>query len=290
MCIFIKSNKQNDLDSITENHLYVAKNFEEYLIEVTENHQPSFKKIYYNEFKVFCNDNQLNLNDLNNQKQYFQLKILNDLFTSSSAQNNSVGEILSIPYMWHWCSPNPRHSIVMNENQKNLIDIKPNKEFKKYKSFADIDRTSFLYLSDLMSPEIKYSNLKHKEILTFGWCSEREMSFNTMLKILKYKAKIFTKDNHCWTETLVDFVGNNGQKVKFNGHIDNTFHQFYFTKFNIENQKTWLTDFGNVPLGKCYNQMAKSEIETDKVRTIKVHQNKMNYIENKINIFIKSKI
>ena len=116
------------------------------------------------------------------------------------------------------------------------------------------------------------------------------MAFNTILKILNYKGKIFTKDNHCWTETLVDFVNSKGQKVKFNGHIDNTFHQFYFTKFNIVNQKSWSTDFGNVPLGKWYNQMAKSEIEIDKVRTIKVYESKMNYIENKINIFIKSKI
>ena len=99
ICTLIKVNKQNDLNPITENHHYYAKNFEEYLIEVTENHQPSFKKKYYNEFKDFCNDNQLNQNDLVNQKQYFQLRILNDLFTSSSAKNNSVGEILSIPYM-----------------------------------------------------------------------------------------------------------------------------------------------------------------------------------------------
>ncbi len=281
-----KSITQEQQQNISVNHKYKSSIFEAYLVELTTVHQKSFEKIYADEYITFCMEHNLIEEHISNKKKYFQLKILHDLFSSSSAKNNSIGSILPIPYMWHWCNPNPRHTIQFMESNTYLVNQKPSQEFGNYKTFADIDRTPYLYLSDLMSENIKYKNETHPEILTFGWCSEREMAFNSILKILGYQAKIFTKDNHCWTETLTHFMDKNNQKVILNTQIDNTFHQFNIKKINLIQQKKWPTDFGNLSMGKWYNKKANDSNEVEKIKKIKLYPKKIDYIESKIEAFI----
>ncbi|MBN1348103.1 hypothetical protein JXJ21_01705 [candidate division KSB1 bacterium] len=141
---------------------------------------------------------------------------MHDLFTGISAQNYVSGGILQIPYFWHWIDPNPRHEIVFSENSTKLIKLKPPDEFSKYKSYADIDRTPCLYLSDLLSDEPKYYHEQCSEFYTFGWCSEREMAFNTLVELFGYKSKIKQEEIHTWTAVLTKFKNTKDETVIIN--------------------------------------------------------------------------
>lgn len=126
---------------------------------VIKNHLDDFYKIDSISYNEFCEENDLVSTDSNNILNFFSIKLLHDLFTSQTASDCSKGEILNIPYFWHWTSPNPRYEIYLVETNKLLCQTKPPKEFSKYNSYADVDRTPYLFLSDLFQERPKYYSI-----------------------------------------------------------------------------------------------------------------------------------
>lgn len=238
---------------------YVSKNIPQFFEELYTNHKNNIISKYRYEYSNFCDDYSISKNDIQNQKKFHQLRILHEIFTANGAQNYSTGEILKIPYLWHWTNPNPRYEIILKSSNEKLYTIKPPKEFSKYKSYADIDRTPPLFLKDLFDKNEKYKSNYCESFSTFGWCSEREMSFNCLLDLLGYEAKIFTNNNHCWTVTLLKFTTNKNTVVNLELKIDNTFNLFNFKKININEIKNFKTNIGNAGMSKWYNDNAHSQ-------------------------------
>lgn len=283
--IFCKNenSKLNLLSEVRiEKHEYNSGTIPHFFNEVTSNHLESFKKIHQSDYESFCSENNINVNDTNNCNSYFKLRILNDLLSSENASNYSTGKILKIPYMWHWINPNPRHAIILKEKHVALNTIKPSIEFKNYKSFADIDRTPFLYLSELFLETEKYTSASCKSFATFGWCSEREMAFNCLLDVMQFTSKVYTEGNHCWTEVLLEMNTSANIKKSFVVKIDNTFHQFQLKRIVSKDIANWKTNVGNSGQAIWYNTTAHSQKEKNKLLTFKPSKKGTVRIENAI--------
>ena len=275
-----KSNLLSDVK--IEKHEYNSATIPDFFNNVTKNHLESFKKLHQSDYDTFCSENSINSKDTNNNQTYFKLRILNDLLSSENASNYSTGKILKIPYMWHWINPNPRHAIILKEKNTALNTIKPSTEFQKYKSFADIDRTPFLYLSELFLETEKYTSTSCESFATFGWCSEREMAFNCLLDAMQFTSKVYTVGNHCWTEVLLDFTTSTNSKKSFVIKIDNTFHEFTIKEIASKNIATWKTNTGNSGQAKWYNTTAHSQKEKSKLLAFHPSKKAMDRIENAI--------
>ena len=235
---------------------------------LTKNHQKDFYLIDSLEFNQFCSLHSLDQTDTINIEEYFKIKILHEIFTSQAASNCSRGEIINIPYQWHWVESNPRHEIYFASSNKLLKDTKPPKEFSKYSSYADIDRTPYLYLSDLVAEVPKYYSELCGSFSTFGWCSEREMAFVALAKLLKFEGKVGTYGNHSWSEFIVPLKRNNGEVQIFLVHVDNTFDRLDWTTIDQEALPDWKKDLGSTSLSVWYNRKAKSDSE---LRSIESH-------------------
>lgn len=262
-------------------HIYDSLNIPEFLKTFCQNHIETFSRLYFSEFQDFCSANDLNTNDSINKTHYFSLKILHDLFTSQNASNGSIGEITKIPYFWHWTSPNPRYTIRFTENNKFLKDTKPPSQFAKYQSFADIDRTPYLFISDWLSPEFRYYSETMDSFSTFGWCSEREMAFVCLTTLLGYQGKVVTSGNHSWSELTVS-MGSKKKTSLFRVKIDNTFNSVQWTKTDKKETELWVKDLGSSQLPKWYNQKAYSKEEVTKLRNHVVSKKAMQRLENQM--------
>lgn len=247
--------------------------------QIIENHWKDYAKIDTT-YKSFCKNYDL-IENQKNAKNFYTLKILNEFFTSETSSNGSIGKILLIPYFWHWVNPNPRYQITLTNTNKNLNTLLPPLDFKRYKSYADIDRTPFLFLSELFDEEPKYKHeLLEKPFTTFGWCSEREMAFVALIEILGFKGKVITDNGHTWTETLVDFsnIHKKNQKVKFK--IDNTYHKFQWSMINDFQAKNWEEENGNTAIALWYNEKSHDKNEHQKIEQYLISKKVMQKIEN----------
>ena len=206
-----------------KSYKYNASTIPQFFLRLVQNHLVDFKRIENKVYQEHCQSNAIVNKDSTNIHHYFTLKILHDIFTSNSAVNCSKGEILNIPYQWHWVEQNPRHEIVFLENNTLLKDTNPPKNFSRYNSYADIDRTPYLYLSDLSLSTPKYYSKSCDTFSTFGWCSEREMAFVCLLELLGYSGKVVTEGNHSWSEFLVSMKINSNSAQQFLFTVDNTF-------------------------------------------------------------------
>ena len=265
-----------------EKHDYNSATIPDFFNEVTNNHLESFKKLHLSDYEAFCSENSINNKDANNSNTYFKLRILNDILSSENASNYSTGKILKIPYMWHWINPNPRHAIILKEKKITLNTVKPGIGFKNYKSFADIDRTPFLYLSELFTETEKYTSTSCESFATFGWCSEREMAFNCLLDAMQFTSKVYTEGNHCWSEVLLNFTTSTNSKKSFVIKIDNTFHEFIIKEITSKNIANWKTNVGNSTQAKWYNSTAHSQNEKNKLLAFNPSKKAMLRIENAI--------
>lgn len=204
----------------------------------------------------------------NNREKITPIVFFHLLFTSSNAVNCSKGGILDIPYFWHWVTPNPRHELIYLPSSTLLKEIKAPDGFEKYGSYADADRTPYLYLSNLVTDAPLFNHPKCGSFFTFGWCSEREMAFSNMLSQCGYKMKIKQEGIHVWSEALVEI-----EKEKAIGKIiimvDNTFNTVHFERLSIAESK-WMKDFGPGAQVRWYNKKALAPDELQKVRGISV--------------------
>jgi hypothetical protein len=267
---------------IIKNHMYVPSNIPSFISQLLDNHIPyfaisdslSFKDIssYHN----FSKDNQLNIS------VFYKIHILHKLWTCKNANNGSIGDILKIPYYWHWVTPNPRHDIIDIASDKKLADIKPQATYNKYKSIADIDRTPYLYISDLVAREPRYKSPLCDTFATFGWCSEREMAFVCLTDILGFKGKVVAEGNHSWSELLVDMADNQGVIKHFIVKIDNTFDKIDWIPIQQSDIPNWHNYLGDAPLSKWYNEKAHSTLEKEKLTKFLVNENTTQRFENAI--------
>jgi len=215
-----------------------------------------------------------------NIKSYYIMALMHQLFTSHNASNGSRGEILNIPYYWHWVSPNPRHSIYLAGSKQLLSELKPPAEFSKYASFADIDRTPFLYLSELFLPKQKYNSKTCDTFSTFGWCSEREMAFVCIMELLGYTGQVIAEGNHSWSEFIIPLISKNGKTVNYLAKVDNTFNSLELTEIESHTLDAWKT-FAFTPKQVIwYRQKAHSETEKQKIREFVASTRAMARIES----------
>jgi hypothetical protein len=225
-------------------------------------------------YDLFCSDNSLLKNDSTNIQHFLEIKLLHDLLTAQGAVNGSTGNILNIPYFWHWTNPNPRHSIHSLKNNKALNTIKPPAGYGKYATHADIDRTPGLFWSELFSSETLYYHELCDTFNTFGWCSEREMAYVCMMEIFGHSGEIIVSGNHSWSEIENEFVKADHQKKKIKLSIDNTFNGF-----------AWNQAVGNKTMGpttKWYNEKASSDKEKSQVLSVSVSPKVAKEIEAKL--------
>ncbi len=257
--------------------------------QMASNHLIDYFSMDSSTYLTFCNSNALRSSDSTNLSKYFTIKILHDLFSAKSASNGSRGEILNIPYLWHWVEPNPRHTIYFTKNNKLLKDIKPPVEFSKYNSYADIDRTPFLFLSDLVNPTPKYYSESGDTFATFGWCSEREMAFVALLHTMNYEGKVEAVGNHSWSEFIVSMKQASGGSQDFIVKVDNTFNVVNWTIITKNALQSWRKKVGKSNFEIWYNQKAKSTIELNKIKNHLVAKAAMESIENRLVNYINSK-
>ena len=289
-----KTDNNSKIQSKLKYHV-VTYNYESASIPIIisklySNHIKDFMIIDSIEFFSFCSKYTINPKDTSNINKYFTIKILHDIFTCFSATNCSSGEIINIPYFWHVIKPNPRYEIQSTENGKLLKDIKPPKEFSKFKTFADIDRTPVIFLTDMFETKQKYYTSTCDTFSTFGWCSEREMAFGCITDLLNYKVKIVGKGNHCWTEFIISLNTIDNKTKSFNVKIDNTFNEFEWEESNNINIVKWDQYIGNIPDAKWYNREIHSQENKKRLNNFIVSQQAINRIEKNIIKYINKKI
>lgn len=226
------------------------------------------------EYITFCNQNNLLTSDTSNFFTFYEIKISHDILTSQGAINGSTGNVLNVPYFWHWTSPNPRHTIQSLKYKKTLNQIKPPTGFGKYATYADIDRTPGLFWSEFFSPEPLYFHASCDTFNTFGWCSEREMAFVCLMEILGYKGEIIVSGNHSWSEVTCQFNTTEQTTKSVVLRVDNTFNSISWGKDSLS------TTMG--PTTKWYNEKASSTEEKTKVLSIIISPSVSSTIESKL--------
>lgn len=234
---------------------------------------PEYEKLYLSEYENFTSSYNLDKNIESNRNKYFQIRFIHDLLTGNGASNCVSGGILEIPYFWHWVEPNPRHNIIFLSDSIQLSKVDPPDGFLKYKSYADVDRAPSLFISDLLTESPKYFHNNCDSFYSFGWCSEREMAYNTILTIMNFQTKIKQEGIHTWSELLVKFETNNREIKNIEFRIDNTFD--IITTRAIENEnyiREWQSKIGSGSSINWYNQKAHSKSEIDIVKNLEVNE------------------
>lgn len=236
---------------------YSPQPFPSFLDSLFLNHQQRVEQLYGSSFDDFCQKHDVLSTDSLNRQTYFKLLFVHLLFTSEGASNGATGGTLNIPYLWHWVTPNPRHQIIHLSTGKPLSAIPPPNAFSRYQSFADIDRTPALFLTDLLKESPSYYHPQCDSFYTFGWCSEREMAFVQCMELLGYKGKVFSQGNHSWSCFWEIFSDQSGTKRRIELQVDNTFNalssEAVTEKMTFE---SWQAAVGEGKLPKWYNRMA----------------------------------
>lgn len=247
-------------------HPYEEIGMLDFFSNLIENHRADYHVFFQKKYFKHCESLGLNPSNEKNRKQYYDLKILHDLLTSRGAYDCSVGKIWNIPYFWHWIEENPRHQIFLKSNNQLIKDLDPPKEFSKYKSLADIDRTPFLFLSELFVKEDKYYVEDCQSFSTFGWCSEREMAFSCLLNLLDYKAEVIVESGHSWTELIISMKTKEGFEKLFLVTIDNTFDDFFWEPISEESKLEWESKTVSSKTQKWCNAKVQSKEEQEKIK------------------------
>jgi hypothetical protein len=243
------------------------------------NHLYNFKIEDNSTFNDFCKVNNLNSKDSHNIRQFFTIEIVHRLLTSKNPTNGSVGDIIKIPYYWHWVSPNPRYEIYQVPNNTRLNELKTLSRYPKYGSFADIDRTPYLFLSDLFGDYPNYRSSLCDSFSTFGWCSEREMAFITIMEMIGFEGKLIAENNHSWSILRIPMLDSSKNQKIFKVKVDNTYDKITWSELTKEDNLQWGQYYGNAPLAKWYNSQAHSPKETSSLAMLKISSSAMKHIE-----------
>ena len=219
--------------------------------------------------------------DIKSDENICELLFYHLLFTSSDAIDCNKGGILEIPYFWHWCDPNPRYELVYIPESKKLNKVPPPKGYTKYKSYADIDRTPAIYLKNLFEEKPLFHHPVCGDMFTFGWCSEREMAFNSILKLIGYECKIKQEGIHVWSEIFIKLKKDKTKYENYVIKVDNTFNGFEINEMH-ETKEEWKRDFGSGTQVIWYNTKSHSAKEIQMVKRIEISETADKRIQKKV--------
>ncbi len=270
-------------------HSYPPMNIPDFFTTLTNNHFDNIYRTGSSQYLEFCQNNELNAEHLANKEKYMTILFLHELFTANSASDCSKGTILNIPYFWHWITLNPRHDIAFVETGQKLTQSKPPSHSAKYKSYADVDRKPFFFLSDMVHGTQKYYTAACDTFATFGWCSEREMAFVALTILMGYEGKVISQGNHSWTELLIPMKKTNGNIQKFVVSVDNTFNGLKWEAKTNAELSGWKTRLGDISMAKWYNDQAHSSAELTAIRNHQVSPTGMERIEAKVAKYFNSR-
>jgi hypothetical protein len=222
-------------------------------------HAEDHARLRAGEYAEFCTNLDLAPAAPANVRAFGEIVFVHELFTGSRAVDCSRGGVLQVPYFWHWVEPNPRHAIVWLPDSRPLVTVTPPADFARYRSFADIDRTPALYLADLVTASPRYRHDGCGEFYTFGWCSEREMAFLSLMICLGHQGRIRQQGIHSWSELRCRLVATNGHEVDVIATVDNTFGTLTWQRLqHPEALADWLQDIGSNRHVRWYNATARS--------------------------------
>jgi hypothetical protein len=230
----------------------------------------------------FCDEFNLDCDD-SVKRSFLRIYFLHDLLTGNGASNCVSGGFLRIPYFWHWVTPNPRHSIMLLPDSLRLSSLPPPERFAKYRTYADIDRPPSMFLADLLSVHPKYYHPDCGAFYTFGWCSEREMAFSALTKVLGYDCKIVQRGIHTWSEVWFSCVSRDSSTANILIRVDNTFDLISWKRAPLEvSQVSWRSDVGRGSTIGWYNRTAAAEQELRAIRELSIERNVADRIEHQI--------
>jgi hypothetical protein len=179
--------------------------------------------------------------------------------------------MLGIPYFWHWVEPNPRHEILLLPDSVALATVPPPAPYERYQTMADIDRLPVLYLGDLVTDQPKYAHPVCGRFFTFGWCSEREISYTALMQLLGYEGKIVQSGIHTWSAIRCVFKEVAGGAKVLTAEVDNTFD---FVLWEDVPEGTiaseWTDDIGEGTQIRWYNRQARSVEQLAALRAVEV--------------------
>lgn len=197
-----------------------ASNFINKLVDIEIELQANY---LYTEFELL----RIQYPDIANTQENYQklakIIIVHQLFATDGPYNGSM-LIGDIPYLSNFTDSNPRYNIT--KDGKLIKDITS----KNGITLANIDRTPDIFLPDFFS-STKYSHPDYGEFSTFGWCSEREMSYAVVMKALGFSTYIEAPGAHAWTNVSVSFTGKNSGAIIYQAHVDNTFNDLYWETY-----------------------------------------------------------
>ncbi|PSR05382.1 MAG: hypothetical protein BRD50_01175 [Bacteroidetes bacterium SW_11_45_7] len=272
----------NDYEA--ERYSYDSLTIPAFFKQLTQNHLDDYMALDSSNYRQVCREYNLKAGDKRNRKRFFTISILHDLFTANQAINCSKGPVLNIPYMWHWQTPNKRKDITHLAHDQALKDIEAPPGLSRYASYAKVDRTPFLFLSDLFAKTPNYYFPECDTFSTFGWCSEREMAFTSLSEILngKCNGKVAVGANHSWTELIVPMRSQKGKDVKLKVRVDNTYNTIDWKKADNWSKERWQDAHNETRLERWYNKKAHSEKERARIRDHIASNQAMQRIERKL--------
>jgi hypothetical protein len=209
----------------------------------------------------FCIQYNLDGKDSTNIRNFFTIQIMHKLFTVNMCKDGSRGDILNMPYFWHYCTPNPRDAILV-DGKKNI-------------GYTRIERKPYHFLKDMVAPANRFTYPGLEPFCSFGWCSEREMAFACLLSLMGYKTHVISPYNHAYTEVQVSFLTNRGEKRVLLVNVDNTFNNLTHS------------DGSGEPYDNIYDKKAFNPAEVARVKGINVSKAAMGRIEKAMQDYIK---
>jgi len=229
--------------------------FDELFVE----YKAEYSSLRESEFSTFCSSFGLDSSDATNQHTFFRIHFLHDLLTTVSASDCARGGFLQIPYFWHWIEPNPRHAIIWLPDSLQLSTLKPPSTYNRYATRADIDRVPALFLGDLVAEAPRYSHPECGIFYSFGWCSEREMSFTALITSWGYNGKIWQAGIHTHSIVWCEFKRPDEMSIVLAANVDNTFDSLTWEAVPESTELSrWLQNIGTGAQIAWYNQKARS--------------------------------
>lgn len=222
-------------------------------------------------FASFCEVHGLDPTSASNEAAYHEVAFLHALLTGDGARDGVRGGLLQIPYFWHWITPNPRHDILLVADDRPLASTPPPDPYSRYATQADIDRVPVLYLGDLVAEQPRYRHPRYGPFETFGWCSEREMAFLSLMLTLGYDGKVVQEGIHVWTELWCEMTTVDGDTVVMTAHVDNTFATLRWRQQpEGTTLQRWRAQTGRGAQVDWYNRTARSPVQLDGLRGLEV--------------------
>lgn len=168
--------------------------------------------------------------------------IYNDVYLLHKMFDSEIG---SIEYYSNWQKCN-------NCGRTNIYNL------EEYRYEIEEDRLPVQFIEDWISFFPKYKDERYdKAFHTFGWCSEFEMSFCTILRVMGYDCKVYQSD--------INGVGHVDTRVWLSPGwelvVDNTFRGFSTEPTKYKDLESWYKDIGEGTHNEWYNRKVKESVD-----------------------------